>query len=84
MKKSFLLLNITTFGKLFSSTCSVQLTCHIFIIFYFWFQVNNSLSTKKHIRLLFEKKKIIIGLFWLLTLIVLSKQNYLTYKNKQK
>ena len=40
LKKSFLLLNITTLVKfiLFSSTFSVQLTCHIFITFILGFK----------------------------------------------
>ena len=33
---------------------------------------------------MFEKKMIITGPFWLLTLLVSSKYNYLIYKNKQK
>ena len=83
MKKSFLLLNITTLVKfiLFSSTCSVQWTCHIFVFFYSWFSVINFLYSKKHIKLLLEKNGNNWS-FWLLTLLVLSKHKYLIYKNK--
>ena len=31
-----------------------------------------------------HKKCLLIGLFWLLTVLLLSKYNYLLYKNKQK
>ena len=73
MEKRFLILNITTVVKFvqFYLFCPVNLSC----FYYFSFLVFSQQ---------FSKKMIIIGLFWLLTLLVLSKHCYLIYKNKQK
>ena len=76
-------LNITTLVKfiLFSSTCSVQLTCHVYIFFYildFQSSILHKLKNILNCRLKLNKDN--NCLFWLLTLLVLSNLKLLKYK----
>ena len=80
--EKFLLLNITILVKLilFSSTCSVELTCHIFIFFILGFPSSILHKLKNTLNCCLKLNNDNDWSF----IVSISTNNYLIYKNKQK